>query len=262
MLVKALAELTPLIIQMTRREVAGRYRGSVFGLAWSFLNPLLMLAIYTFVFGVIMPARWKTGGGHADFAMNLFAGLIVFNLFSECANRAPGLILGNASYVKKVVFPLEILPVTVLLAALFHAIVSLGILLLFFLFVHGLPHWTVVLTPLIWAPFALLTLGLSWFLASLGAYLRDIGQVVGVLTTALLFLSPVFYPASALPKAIRGWAFLNPLTLPIAQTRAVIIRGTMPDWGLLALYAGISMLFAWLGYLWFSKTRRGFADVI
>jgi len=251
-----------LVAQMARREVTGRYRGSVFGLAWSFLNPLLMLAVYTFVFGVIMPARWPTGGGHADFAMNLFAGLIVFNLFSECANRAPGLILGNVSYVKKVVFPLEILPVAVLLAALFHAAISLGILLVFFIFTHGLPHWTVVFMPLIWVPLALLTLGVSWFLASLGVYLRDTGQVVGVAITALLFLSPVFYPASALPGAVRGWAFLNPMMLPIAQTRAVIIHGVMPDWRLLGLYAGASMLIAWLGYLWFSKTRSGFADVI
>jgi len=254
--------MNPLLFQMTKREVVGRYQGSVIGLAWSFLNPLMMLAIYTFVFGVIFSARWQNTGGHADFAMNLFAGLVVFNIFSECLNRAPMLVLSNVSYVKKVVFPLHILPVTVLLSALFHALVSLGILLLFYIFIHGWPHWSVILLPLVWAPLAMLTLGCSWFLASLGVYLRDIGQVVGVATTALLFLSPVFFPASALPGTVRQWAFLNPLTLPIGQTRALVIHGDMPDWPQLATYAVVSVLIAGMGYVWFDKTRKGFADVI
>jgi len=251
-----------LLLHMAKREVVGRYRGSLFGIAWSFLNPLMMLAIYTFVFGVIFSARWQGSGGHADFAINLFAGLIVFNILSECLNRAPTLVLNNVSYVKKVVFPLYILPITVLFSVLFHAGVSLVILLLFYLFVHGLPHWTVVFLPLVWAPLALVALGCSWFLASLGVYLRDIGQVVGVMTTALLFLSPVFFPASALPEAVRQWAFLNPLTLPIGQTRELVIHGNMPDWSQLAIYAAVSVLVAWLGYGWFDKTRNGFADVI
>ncbi len=254
--------MNPLLFQMTKREVIGRYQGSVIGLAWSFLNPLMMLAIYTFVFGVIFSARWPHGGGHADFAINLFAGLVVFNIFSECLNRAPMLVLSNVSYVKKVVFPLYILPITVLLSTLFHALVSLVILLVFYIFVHGWPHWTIIFLPLIWVPFALLTLGCSWFLASLGVYLRDIGQVVGVATTALMFLSPIFFPASALPEAVRQWAFLNPLTIPIGQTREVVIHGNLPDWSLLAIYAVVGVLIARLGYIWFDKTRKGFADVI
>jgi len=256
------AYMNPLLFQMTKREVVGRYQGSVIGLAWSFLNPLMMLAIYTFVFGVVFSARWQNNGGHADFAMNLFAGLIVFNIFSECINRAPMLVLSNVSYVKKVVFPLYILPITVMLSALFHALVSLVILFLFYAFVHGLPHWTVVFLPLVWIPLALLTLGFSWFLASLGVYLRDIGQVVGVATTALLFLSPVFFPASALPESVRQWAFLNPLTLPIEQTREIVIHGNLPAWNLLAIYAVVSICITWLGFIWFDKTRKGFADVI
>ena len=257
-----MANLKHLVVQLTRREIVGRYRGSLFGLAWSFFNPLLMLAVYTFVFGVVLPARWQTGGGHGAFAINLFAGLIIFNLFAECITRAPGLILANVSYVKKVVFPLEILPLTVVLAALFHAVVSLIILFLFYLFVVGPPPWTLLLIPLVWAPLALMILGLSWFLASLGVYIRDIGQVIGVLVTALLFLSPVFYPATSLPAFVRGWAMLNPLTLPIMQTRQVVLNGIMPDWSLWAAYSAAGLMCAWLGYVWFRKTRRGFGDVI
>jgi len=251
-----------LLRQMVWREVAGRYRGSVVGLAWSFLHPLLMLAVYAFVFGVVLPARWPSANTPADFALNLFAGLIVFGLFSECVNRAPGLVLANVNYVKKVVFPLELLPISTLAAGLFHAAVSLVILLLFFVFVHGLPYWTVLLLPLIWLPFVLFTLGLSWILASLGVYLRDIGQVVGVTTTALLFLSPVFYPASALPEAMRGWMFLNPLAPVIEQTRAATLQGISPDWQIWSIYMVISMLTAWLGYWWFINTRKGFSDVV
>jgi lipopolysaccharide transport system permease protein len=251
-----------LLAQMVRREVAGRYRGSVLGLLWSFFNPVFMLAVYTFVFSVIFQAKWGgQSGSRTEFAIILFAGLIVFNLFAEIVTRSPGLILGHVNYVKKVVFPLEILPLVVTGSALFHALVSFVVLLIFQALVMRVPG-TVVLLPLVVAPMLLLVLGLAWFLAALGVYLRDIAQTVGIAVTALLFLSPIFFPAAAFPEAIRSYMFLNPLTLIIEQAREVLIWGRMPDWPALGLYALISLANACAGLAWFQKSRRGFADVL
>lgn len=252
-----------LIRVLVVREVAGRYRGSILGILWSFLNPVLMLAVYTFVFSVVFKARW--GGGEesrSEFAIVLFAGLLVFNLFSECVTRAPGLILANANYVKKVVFPLEILPWVAFGAALFHALINLAVWLLFFLLIMGLPHATFLLFPLQIVPLALLIMGLSWFLASLGVFVRDVGQIIGVLTTILMFVTPIFYPLSALPEAYRGFLRLNPLTFIVEQTRSLLIFGQAPAWGRLGLLTCFAAIVAWLGFAWFQKTRKGFADVL
>ncbi len=253
-----------LIRQLICREVVGRYRGSVLGLLWSFFQPLLMLAVFTFVFGVVFQARWGEAGtgSHAEFALILFAGLIVFNFFSEVVNRAPGLIVGNVNYVKKVVFPLEVFPVVAAGASLFHALISIGVLLVATAAIHRTIPWTVIWLPVILLPLVFLTTGIAWFLASLGVYLRDVSQVIGILTTALLFLSPIFFPASALPESIQPLMFLNPLGLVIEQTRAVLIWGEMPDGRALALYAAGSLTVAAAGFLWFQKTRKGFADVL
>lgn len=252
-----------LIRALTQREVIGRYRGSFMGILWSFFNPLFMLAVYTFVFSVVFKARWGAGGdSKTEFALVLFAGLMVFNVFSECINRAPGLILANVNYVKKVVFPLEILPWVALGASLFHGVVSLGVWLLAYSIFFGVPHLTVLYLPLIILPLVLFIMGLSWFLASLGVYLRDVSQVIGVITTVLMFMSPVFYSAEALPVAYRGILYLNPLTPAIEQARLVLYVGHMPDMQLLSKCLLMSMLVALLGFAWFQKTRRGFADVI
>lgn len=248
---------------MSKREVLGRYRGSVMGLVWSFFNPILMLAVYTFVFGVVFQARWgEHPGGNIEFASILFAGLIVFSIFSECVNRAPSLILNNVNYVKKVVFPLESLPWVAMGSTIFHSLMSVVVLLLLYLWTHATLQWTVLLFPLVIFPLLLLTMGLSWFLASLGVFLRDVGQIVGVLTTVLLFTCPIFYPASALPEAVRSYLFLNPLTFVVEQARATLLWGKLPDWSGLGLYFVVSVVVAWLGLLWFQKTRNGFADVI
>lgn len=263
-LVRSLWRHRELISQMTRREVAGRYRGSIMGLAWSLFNPILMLVVYTFVFSVVFKARWGTGGeeSQSGFAIVLFVGMIVYGLFAEMANRAPGLILSNVNYVKKVVFPLEILPVVGLGAALFHAIISLVVLLVAILLINGNLAWTFIFFPLILTPLLLATLGASWFLASLGVFVRDAGQTIGIFTTVLMFFSPVFYPISALPEKFQIWLMLNPLTFVIEQSRAVMIFGKQPDWAGLGIYAGASLVVAWAGYWWFQKTRKGFADVL
>lgn len=252
-----------LLWQLTRRDVVGRYRGSMMGLLWSFLNPLLMLAVYTFVFSEVFPARWGQGNaGKTDFAILLFAGMIVHALFAECVNRAPNLILSHPGYVKKVVFPLEILPWMALASTLFHAAISVLVLLLFFAAVHAHIHWTAVYLPAVLLPLALLTIGFSWFLASVGVFLRDVGQTTGFVTTAMMFLSPVFYPASALPEGYRRLLHLNPLTFIIEQSRDVLVWGKTPDWQGLAVYFAVSMVVGWLGFFWFQKTRKGFADVL
>jgi lipopolysaccharide transport system permease protein len=252
-----------LIQASVRREVLGRYRGSVLGVLWSFFNPVFMLAVYTFVFSVVFKARWSGGSdSKTEFALILFAGLMVFSLFAECINRAPGLIVSNANYVKKVVYPLEILPWVSLGAAMFHAIISLGVWMLAYIIFFGLPHLTALYLPLVVLPLVLVMMGLSWGLASLGVYLRDIAQFIGILTSVLMFLSPIFYPASALPEAYRDVLMLNPLTPVIEQARDVLFFGRAPDFFIIAIYILVGMLVMWLGFAWFQKTRKGFADVL
>jgi len=253
-----------LIGQMVRREVIGRYKGSIFGLGWSFLNPMFMLALYTFVFAVVFKARWGVGVDESktDFAIILYVGLICHLLFSEVVLRAPTLIQSNVNYVKKVVFPLEILPVVAMGSALFHGMASLVVLLLMFVVVNGFICWTVLLVPLVLFPLVLVTLGFSWYLASIGTYVRDVGHTVGIMTTTMLFFSTVFYPLSFLPEKYRVFLMMNPLTFIINQARKVLIFGQLPDWRGLAIYTIISCLVAWAGYWWFQKTRKGFADVL
>lgn len=253
-----------LVWQMSRREVVGRYRGSVMGLAWSFFNPVFMLAVYTFVFSVVFKARWGIGGEESktQFAVVLFVGMIVSGLFAEVLNRAPGLILGNVNYVKKVVFPLEILPVVSMGAALFHSLVSLLVLLIAFAIFNGYLHWTAIFAPLVLLPLVVLTVGLAWILASLGAFLRDVGQTIGIVTMVMMFLAPVFYPVTAVPEKFRPWLMANPLTFIIEQAREVLIWGHLPNWIGLGIYTLIAAAVAWAGYAWFQKTRKGFADVL
>ncbi len=253
-----------LIAQMTKREVIGRYKGSIMGLGWSFLHPVFMLAVYTFVFSVVFKARW--GGGEEEsrtqFALVLFVGMIVHGLFAEVLNRAPTLIYSNVNYVKKVVFPLEILPVVTMGAALFHSLIGVGIWLAAFALLNGYVQWTAVFAPLVLMLLIIITLGLAWMLASLGVFVRDVGQTIGIMTTVMLFLSPVFYPVTALPEAVRPWLLANPLTFIIEQARAVLIWGRMPNWVGLGEYALVAIAIAWAGYAWFQKTRNGFADVL
>lgn len=252
-----------LIWQMTRREVVGRYRGSVMGILWSFLNPVFMLTIYTFVFSVVFKAKWGAGSDNrSEFAMILFAGLIVFNMFSETVTRSPSLILSNVNYVKKVVFPLEILPVVSILSSCFHTLVSIGVLILFRLIVGSGFSLTTALFPIVIAPLLFFSLGVSWFLAALGVYLRDVSQTIGLAMTALMFVSPIFFPVTALPEKYRLFVYLNPLSFIIEQGREVLIFTHFPDWGGLLICYGFGGASALLGFTWFQKVRTGFADVL
>jgi lipopolysaccharide transport system permease protein len=263
-MVKAIWIHRALIKQMAVREVIGRYRGSFMGLAWSFFNPLIMLIVYTFVFTTVFHSRWA-GDAAADktnFAVVLFVGMIVYSIFADNVNRAPTLILSNTSYVKRVVFPLEILPVVGMGASVFHTIVSFIVWLLAYIILIGVPHLTSLYLPIVILPFIIGTLGISWFLASVGVFIRDVAQTVGILTTALMFLAPVFYSLDNLPSKYRALVMANPATFIIEQARVVLVWGRMPDWAGLCAYSIVSLLVAWGGYWWFQKTRKGFADVL
>lgn len=256
-----------LIVQMVKREVLGRYRGSVLGLAWSFFNPLLLLIVYTFVFSVVFKARWGGAGAsatqsHGDFAVILFAGLIMNNLFAECLNRAPSLVLSNISYVKKVVFPLETLAVIAFGSATFHLLVSFVVLLIAQLIFLGNIPWTIVYLPMVLVPLALFSLGISWFLAGLGVYIRDTAQAVSLLTIVLTFVSPIFYPLSAIPERMQFYVKLNPMTFVVEETRNVLIFGKALNWSLWGIYTAIGLVVFVLGIAWFQKVRKGFADVV
>lgn len=262
-LIQSLRANWSLTLALARREIVGRYRGSFMGLMWSFFHPLLMLAVYTFVFSVVFNARWPQGtDSKTEFALVLFTGLIVFSLFSECVNRAPSVILNNANYVKKVVFPLEILPIVTLLSAGFHMLISILVWLGFYFIFFGVPPVTIMLLPLVLAPLVFITMGLSWLLASLGVYLRDVAQIIGVVTTILMFMSPIFYSVEALPVEYRSLMLANPLTTNIEQVRDVMIWGRGIDWTAWLLLLLGSMAMTWLGFAWFQKTRAGFADVL
>ncbi len=251
-----------LIGQLVRRDVIGRYRGSFMGVFWSFVHPLLMLAVYTIVLGHFLKTRWAGSGNDLEFSLILFSGLILFNFFSECLSRAPQLVLANPNYVKKIVFPLEILPWVAVGSALFHTAVSLLAWGVFYLLIHGLPHWTIVYVPLLLLPLAMISLGCSWLISAAGVYVRDIGQVMSVVVQALMFLSPLFYTVESVAPGFRKVLMANPLTYVIEQARAVMIAGIAPGAFGLLIYWLVSLVVAWLGLVWFQHTRDGFADVM
>jgi len=250
--------------RLTEREILGRYRGSMLGWGWSFLQPLLMLTVYTFVFSQVFKARWGNleQAGPLGFAVNLFAGLIVFNLFAECVTRAPGLVLANPNYVKKVIFPLEVLGVVTIGNAVFHAITSLVILVLFELLAFKSLPITYLWLPLVWLPLVLGSLAITWLLAAMGVFLRDIGQFVGVGVSMLMFLSPVFFPISAMPLRWRPLLNLNPLAHVIEQTRIVTLLGHPPSSSYLLAGILITLVACELSFRGFQKAKRAFADVM
>ena len=182
--------------------------------------------------------------------------------FSECINRAATIVLANTNYVKKVIFPLEILPCVVFVSALFQLSVSFVVWLVFYCLLHGVPQPTVLYLPLVLLPLALLILGVSWFLAALGVYLRDIAPVITIVMSTLMFITPVFFPITAIPEAYRLLFYINPLTFILEQARTVLLWGHAPNWLMLLSLTAAYGFFAWLGFVWFQKTRKGFADVL
>ncbi|MBP3974055.1 ABC transporter permease [Pseudoxanthomonas spadix] len=252
-----------LAFELTQREILGRYRGASFGLLWSLISPFLMLLVYTLAFGFIMKSRWpNTSGSTSEFALILFAGLTVHGFFAECFTRAPKLIVGNAAYVKRVVFPLDILAWSMAFSASFHLLMNILVLLALQWFWGGQLHMTALLLPMVLLPLVILTVGVSWMVSALGVYLRDIDQIAGVIAAAMLFLSSAIIPVEAVPESYRAVFELNPLTFVIDQVREVVIWGRVPDWAGLGMYSLVACGVAVLGYSVFQKLRVGFADVL
>lgn len=259
----SLARHRSLTWELSKREVLGRYRGASFGLAWSVISPFLMLCVYAFAFGTVMKSKWphEAGGDHS-YAVILFVGLIVHGFFAECLTRAPTLVVGNPNYVTRVVFPLDILPWPMMLSALFHALMNVVVLVLLMLALEHRLHPTLLLLPLVFVPLLLITMGVSWFLAAVGVYFRDVSQIMPVVATALLFLSSAIIPVSILPPPLQTLFRLNPLTFFIDEARVVVLMGGQLDWSMLGLATVAGLLVAWFGHAWFMATQRGFADVL
>lgn len=252
-----------LIYQFARRDIEAKFRQSWLGMAWLLLAPMLMLAIYTLVFRHIFQVRWSPPNeGNLAFALRLYTGLVIFNFFAECINRAPHLMLEQPHLIKKVVFPLEILPWASVLSASVQLWLGGVILMALHLLGLGALPISALTLPLVWLPLLPLCLGLSWLLASLGVFIRDIGQVVGLVMSALVFISPVFFPAEVLPRKVQEWIWLNPLAPIMTQTRQVLLQGQWPDWsGWITSLVACSVL-AVIGAALFQRLREGFSDVL
>lgn len=251
--------------QLAKRDIQGRYRATYLGLLWSVLTPLVLLVIYTFVFAVVFEARWSDSGmpeSRAEFALTMFCGMLLFTLFSDVVNRAPSMVVHNSNYVKKVVFPLETFVISGLLAALFNLLVGAVVWLVGVVFLRGMPPWTIVWFPLVLLPVCLTTLGISWILASLGVFIRDLNYLVALATQVLFFITPIFYSIERVKYPFRRLLELNPLSHCVEDARRVMMYGQAPEWGWWAATLASSALLALLGYGFFMKSRRAFADVI
>ena len=252
-----------LIRQFAQRAIHTRYRQSWLGTSWLIITPLLMLTIYTLVFRNIFQVRWGAlDESNLAFALRLYAGLAIFNFFAECIGRAPGLVRSEPHLVKKVRFPLEILPWINLTTGLVHLGIAAVMLCALGALEQGQLPITLVALPVVWLPLVPLVLGLGWLLAAIGTYVRDVDQLVTMGLSILMFLSPVFFPLEALPEAWRSWALLNPLAGVMTDTRDVLLHGQWPDWPKLAFSFAACLLFAILCAVFFRRVREGFADVV
>ncbi len=262
---KIIIQHKTLLWELIKRDIISRYKMSGLGMLWPILNPLLLLAVYSFVFSVVFQARWPnlaTEQNNNMFALILFVGLMIHGLAAATLSAAPNTIIAHVNYVKKVVFPLEILPLVPIGSAIFHFGLSLLILLMGKLLLTGSIEATSLLLPVVLLPYLFALVGAAWILASLGVFLRDIGQIIGLLIMILLFLSPIFYPPDALPPEWRSVLFMNPLTIIIINSRNVLLWGEYPDFANLGIYALFSFSFMLFGYWWFRKTHKGFADIL
>lgn len=253
-----------LLKQFIVRNIVSRYRGSFLGLVWSFVQPLMMLCVYTFVFSVVFKARWGTGYSETrgSFAIIMFCGMALYSILSESIILNSAVVAGNPNFVKKVIFPLEILPLSQTVSSFILGMVWFVLLFLGVIFVFGKLSFTMLLLPLILIPLFCFTLGVSFFVASLGVYVRDTSYVVQVILQILFFLTPIFYPIQAVPQWFRWPLLLNPLTILIENARKVFLYGELPDWSFLGISFAVSVVVLQLGFFWFNKTKKGFADVI
>ena len=264
---RLISENRELLRQLVKRNIYGRYSGTAGGLAWSVIQPLLMLAVYTFIFSVVFKSRWGTlpsGGldGSYSFSVIMFCGMTVFNVFSESITAAPMLIVSNPNYVKKVIFPIEILPIAQVISSMIINLIWMAILFIGAVFLLKSLSWTMLLLPVIFIPFLFFTTGLSFFLASLGVYFRDLAHINGIIVQILFLLTPIFYSPTMVPEKFQIVLRLNPLTWIVEETRAVFLFKQLPNWDAIIVIAIVSFVTFHLGYVWLNKTKKGFADVL
>ena len=262
--VSALLEYRELWFRLTERAVATRYKGSALGFGWCLMQPVVMLAVYTFVFSTVFKSRWigMEDAGSLGYSLNLFVGLIVFNMFADCIGPSPGLVVSNKNYATKVIFPLELLGATTLGSATFQALTSTLILFVFELLAFQRVPLTFFLLPLVWLPLFFGCLSLTWVFSSLGVYFRDLDQLMPMFLSIMMFLSAIFYPISSLPERIQPLMHLNPLAIVIEQTRLIVIEGQLPNLTYILLGTICSLIACEIAYRGFQRARRGFADVL
>ncbi len=251
-----------LVLELTKREFSERYRGTLGGIVWSFAQPLFFLIVYTVAFGVILKTRWGFSGSMINYTLMLFAGLIIFNAFSEVLSKSSTLITGNSTFVKKVVFPLELLPVITVATALIHIFIGIAVWVTGYTLLIGAPKETLILFPLILICFVPVLLGLGWLLSSVGVLFKDISQFTGMLNHALLFLTPIFFSLEAAPPLLQNLLMINPLTFVVEQFRLVLYYGQIPALKKLAVYFVLSSFFAWASLVLFRRLRPSFADMV
>ena len=251
-----------LVLELSKRGFTHRYQGSYGGIAWSFIQPIFLLGVYTLVFSVIIKTRWGLSGDTREFALILFAGLIILNTFTECLNKAPLLITENPNFVKKVVFPLEILPWVMVITVLFQTLASISIWFLGYVVLFGLPNHTALYFPAILLSFLPVLLGVGWLFSAVGVIVRDISQLTLLFSHSLLFLTPIFYSKESAPPVLQTLLMLNPLTYVVEQFRLVLFFGQLPAWIGLTVYFLVSSLFAWASLKVFRLLQPSFADLV
>jgi lipopolysaccharide transport system permease protein len=251
-----------LIWPLARRMTLARYRGSALGLVWAVLTPAVMIAVFTFLFAGVFGARFTPEGTPWDYALYLFCGLLPWTAFSETLQQSAGLVVAHANLVKRVVFPLETLPVAQTLAALAAQLFGTVALLVATIVIRRELHATALWLPLLLVPQLLLTLGGAWLVASLGVFIRDTAQVLGLVLMAWLYLTPIIYPEQIVPARFRPALELNPFTPLVRSYRRALLEGLPPDWAGLAYTTALALAAFLLGYWWFARTRKNFADVI
>jgi len=251
-----------LIFSFAKRELLGRYKGSALGIAWAVLTPVVMIAIFTFIFAGIFGARFGLNHSHWDYALYLFCGLLPWSMFQESVQQSANTIVTNSNLVKRVVFPLETLPAAHVFAALGNQLFATVALLIATIIIRQRLELTALWLPVLLIPQLLLTLGVAWLIASLGVFLRDIAQGMTLLLMAWMYLTPIIYPESIVPERFRTFIDLNPFTPLVRNYRHIFLEGINPDWRGIAYFAAIAAIVFTFGYWWFARTRKGFADVI
>ncbi len=252
-----------LIGALARREVLERYRGSILGMTWSFVNPLILMLIYTVVFSVVQRMQWiQTRAGFGDFAIMVYSGLIAFNFFSEMMAKSVRVIVNSPNYVKRIAFPVEILPCVLAGGALFHAAASWIILLAGTWLMTGTLHATALLLPVVWIPLVVCALAISLFLSAVGVFIRDTEYIVGLALSILFFLTPIFYSTDRVPQALQWILFINPVAYASENTRKVCILGLAPNWGSWLALLGVGLLFLAVFAGWFRVIKKRFPDVL